>query len=156
MCKFASAIISHKTGKVKVADLTSHSNTYEYFKLTDTPRSEWREMHYLPTGKIECRTIKGDKLSSDQLENYVHTGWPTFHDFVAWAMTEVSVKINPNNFIVADHALPAGLTTIGGDCDLRGYSHALPAGLTTIGGYCYLRGYSHALPAGLTANGIIR
>ena len=51
------------------------------------------------------------------------------------------------------HPLPAGLTSVGGNLDVEGYSHPLPAGLTSVGGYLYVEGYSHPLPAGLTSVG---
>ena len=52
--------------------------------------------------------------------------------------------------ITKNKPLPAGLTSIGGFVDLRGYGHALPAALTNIWGFVYLENYGHALPAALT------
>ena len=48
-----------------------------------------------------------------------------------------------------NHPLPAGLTNVGGNLYLEGYTHPLPAGLTNVGGYLTLQGYAHPLPAGL-------
>jgi uncharacterized protein YjbI with pentapeptide repeats len=118
MCKMASFIINHKTGKVKVYDLCGHSETYAHFKLTDTSRSEWREGHYLRSGVIECRTIDGDELTSEQLVTYVKTGWPTFKDFLQWAIKqEIGVSLDLRGCDLKGITLP---TSIGGYLDLRG------------------------------------
>jgi Leucine-rich repeat (LRR) protein len=153
MCKLASAIISHKTGEVKVYDLTSHSDTYEHYKLTDTPRSEWREMHYLPSGVIECRPVNGDNLTKQQLSDYVRTGWQTYADFIAWAMKDTPARDNIKNKIILNMPLPEGLS-VGEYLDLSGTQiTALPEGLS-VGGYLDLSGTQiTALPEGLSVGG---
>jgi len=58
---------------------------------------------------------------------------------------------DPDGLILAGAPLPAGLTNVGGDLDLYGYTLPLPAGLTNVGGDLDLGGYTLPLPAGLTS-----
>jgi ankyrin repeat protein len=81
MCRFASFKHNPKLVEVVVADWFSHGNTE---KLTGkTELQGWYDGHYLMDGDIECRVPVGvDRVMKD----WVKRQWPTFTDFIAWAI----------------------------------------------------------------------
>ena len=83
MCRFASFKHNPKLVEVVVADWFSHGRTE---KLTDkTEKTGWYDGHYLPNGTVECRIP--DETGRDLvMADWVKRQWPTFVDFIAWAV----------------------------------------------------------------------
>ena len=108
--------------------------------------------------KITADTLKGWGACADGINRFVDArpDGAEIETLILWANKngwDSDANWLLSAFLRNGGILPAGLTTIGGYADLRGYAHPLPAGLTTIGGYAYLEGYAHPLPAGLTTIG---
>ena len=87
MCRFASFkynLNQPAMHDVIVADWFSHGNTE---KMTGkTEKDLWYDGHYLPEGNIECRTPDG---TSSAMQKIIRERWPTFVDFMRWALTQV-------------------------------------------------------------------
>ena len=115
MCQLISFFHNPNTGAIKVWDLTGHSETQEHLKLDDT---KWREGHYMPNGKIECRVLDTDKYTEGYCNERLKEKYPTFKSFLQWCLGQ-SI---------------GGLLDLRG-CDLKGIK--LPE---SIGGSLYLGG----------------
>jgi hypothetical protein len=146
MCKTISAFFKPDTMEVRVNDLSSHSNTMEKLHLEDGPAANgWREMHYLPDGEVECRTLSGDSRNGPAAVECIRKRWPTFLDFLTWATAQEGVC--GSLYLSGLTALPANAKlSAGGSLDLSGLT-ALPANAKlSAGGSLYLSGLT-ALPA---------
>lgn len=79
------------TGEILVSDLCSHGNTETALKID--PSGPYREGHYLPDGKIECRVVTDDGVSSDTCNKLLKARFPRFIDFYNWCMKQDGVDI---------------------------------------------------------------
>jgi hypothetical protein len=87
------------TGEILIYDLNSHSNTEKHLKLN--PKGPFREGHYLPSGKVECRVVEGEDLVSQETCNkLLKSRFPTFLSFFRWAVANggkiIDGKLNLN------------------------------------------------------------
>jgi hypothetical protein len=149
MCQFISFFHNIETSDIKVHDLNSHSNTEEYLKLD---KSKWREGHYLPDGTIIARVLPTDQREEAQCVFKIQQSYPTFLDFFAWALREIT---HGEEDYKGDLDL-RGLTsltpgclpkTVGGSLDLRGLTSLTPGCLPkTMGGDLYLGGLTSLTP----------
>ena len=122
MCQFISFFHNPATGEIKVSDLNSHSNTEEALKLD---KSKWREGHYLPCGEIIARVLSTDHRDEAQCVFKIKQSYPTFMDFFAWSLREIT----------------HGEDDYTGDLYLRGLTSLTPGCLPkTVGGDLYLPG----------------
>jgi len=126
MCRFASAVFNPKTMEVRVADLSSHSETYKKLGLADGPKpNQWREMHYTSDGEVECRVLDVDSRTAPECVEAITARWPSFVQFISWAIN------NPES--------------VGGYLDLGGLTSAEGLKLPeSVGGGLYLRGLTSA------------
>ena len=140
MCRLASFFHNPKTGDIAVFDLVHHETTATELKLN---QKIWREGHYLPNGKIECRVIDDDHITMDECNERLRSRFPTFKDFFNWAIIESKSNLEFNGDLDLLGCDLKGLTlpqSIGGSldlsgCDLKGLT--LPQ---SIGGSLDLRG----------------
>jgi hypothetical protein len=109
MCQFASAFLKPVAAvPVRVADLTSHSETARLLGLVDGPApNEWREWHYPPSGRIEVRVCEGDTLDAAECVAKLRRRWPRFADFFTWAQRQP-------DFVCPDYVDLDGLTSAEG------------------------------------------
>ena len=124
MCQFASGLFRPDTMEVRVADLSSHSETQRQLGLSpesDGTRPDgWREFHYTPAGQIQCRVLDGDSHTAHECESAIRARWPEFNGFLRWALANC-----PNPY-------PGSLDLR--RCALTGVT------LPDVGGWLYLRG----------------
>ena len=121
MCEMASALINPRTLDVKVWDLTGHSKTREALGLPDDAYApdRWREMHYLPDGRVTCRVLDIDSHTAAECEASVLARWPTFWAFFSWACERLPDGYWDGEYLYLDSVtsldgvtLPAGLTEL--------------------------------------------
>ena len=89
MCQFISFVyrLTDDGLEVKVHDLGHHDATYRALGLSEA--QNWYEGHYLPSGEIRCRT-PGESCAA--AETAIKAKWPTWGDFLGWALGEPGVK----------------------------------------------------------------
>ncbi len=148
MCQFISFFHNPKTGAVKVHDLNSHSNTSDALKLD---LKYWREGHYLPNGKVIARVLETDHMEKKQCVFKIRQNWPTFLDFLAWALRETNQfeKFTGSLYLGGLTSLTPGCLpkTVGGSLYLGGLTSLTPGCLPkTVGDYLYLRGLTSLTP----------
>ena len=124
MCQCASGFINPKTFEVRVRDLGSHSNTARALGLTDDIAPDgWREMHYLPNGRIACRVLLQDSHTTNECIAAVLARWPRFVDFLTCAWPQCLVgDTYPGSLYLDGLTSAEGLTlpqSIGGALYLR-------------------------------------
>jgi len=68
MCQLISYLFRPDTMEVRVLRLADHSATREGLGLPadDVRPDGWREGHYLPSGRVVCRTLEQDSHTSDE------------------------------------------------------------------------------------------
>jgi hypothetical protein len=81
-------------------------------------------------------------VTKDEIQDLIKNNLP-----LPAELTSVGGDLNLRGY---DHPLPAGLASVGGSLDLRSYTHPLPEDLTNVGGLLQLDGYNHPLSPNLT------
>ena len=124
MCQLASFFWKRTESEgtqVRVWNLTRHSETQKYLKLTE--RAGWYEGHYLPTGEIECRIPDGTDTIAEQ---DIKDRWSDFYKFLNWALEQKLGRDLNLSGCTGLTTLPTGLK-VGGYLSLFGCT-----GLTTL------------------------
>ena len=154
MCRTISFFHNPNTGAIKVWDLSGHSETEEHLKLDG---KYWREGHYLPDEKVECRVLETDKYDQKFCNERLKAEFPTFVSFLNYCLKQLKYKVG--GYLDLSHtkitSLPDNLK-VTGNLDL---SHtkikSLPDNLN-VGFDLYLSNTKiTSLPANLTVGGKI-
>ena len=97
MCKQTSGFwrIVNDQIEVFVEVLDDHSETENHLP----GKNSWSEMHYLPSGGIECRTEGG---RSEEAEEMVRARWPSWYVFFQWALIETNQAEKYDGYLCLD------------------------------------------------------
>ena len=144
MCRFKSMLVVKEIGIIYSEDHDSHSRLVVENEIRETPDLSSRNYVSVEiTSENDYFSLNREdwKISYDE-----ESSIPTWY-----SKEEMEEKIIDTVISIVKKMIKTGRFL--GDCDLREYAHALPSGLTSIGGNCYLNEYAHALSAGLTSIG---